>query len=1461
MKGQHKTGQAFGGRIMCLGKIAYGFFKFTVLCGTCAVQAEPAMEIPGCLLQLDASEMTGDSAPLSTWPDESGNALHAVQPDPARQPFCAERAIGGRSAVRFNGKAFLTIPLKREWSASDWTVFAVASLNADTPANYRGIIGNRFGPGNTSWWSLGTKGDGTCYLELAAGIGVDTALPLANGRAAVYAVIKQGQGFSLYRNGALLGTAERADVGGPDNELRIGMWFGDGQEWNGDTGEIILCGQALGNEERERIESYLSEKWSVLFAQRVIVRKDRWTETLLATRAGLSSKEGGAGWDDGVLGEVWDALKLAHPQEAARFECYANRAQRRPLEWLRSFRDISFEQDVINTAGPRMGARAEALAQAGAGPNDPRWLALVEDVGKLRDSFVDCERQLDQVNIAALRRAVEDLSMTFPGQYTEGAAFLARLEAIETSLEDVCQGLARGDDAALSGAQEILAFQREALLANPLLGFDKILLVRRGLASPALGLVQNWQSNCALPREGFEDAIVTLDLNTPDGMLTEVYRPERPVFVGDVDLHFDADRMLFSSIGTQNCWQIFELRADGTGLRQVTPGADPDVDNYDPCYLPDGDIVFASTAFFTAVPCVNGSTRCANLYRMKADGTSIRQLCFDQEHNWCPTVLPNGRILYLRWEYTDTPHSHDRVLFHMNPDGTGQMEYYGSNSYWPNSLFYARPIPGSPTRFAGIVSGHHGVPRMGELVLFDIAKGRRETEGAVQRIPGYGKGVDWGGDLNHDSPLIADNLVDASWPKFLHPYPLSDKYFLVACKPAPDALWGIYLVDVFDNMLLLKEAPGYALFEPLPFRKTPAPPVIPDATKPDRDDALVYLADVYTGDGLRGIPRGEVKSLRLFTYHFLYPGMGGPQAVVGMEGPWDIRRTLGTVPVEEDGSAYFRVPANTPISIQPLDGEGKALQLMRSWFTGMRGETVSCAGCHESQNSTPEVRSGMALRRGPSEIVPWFGPSRGYNFERELQPVLDAYCTACHNGEPRSDGRMIPNLKERAHITDYTSVFHSGGVDAGHFSVAYTELHRFVRRPGLESDYHLLTPMEFHADATELVQMLRKGHHQVKLDEDAWDWLITWIDFNAPFHGTWTEIAGKERVEYPAKRRRELLQRYAGMDTDPEAIPAAPSAAPVPITPEPDSEAAQPLVQCADWPFSSDEARRRQEALGEIHRSVDLGDGIRMDLVRIPAGEFVLGQEDGLPDERPASVVRIEKPFWMGVCEVTNAQFELFDPKHDSGVESRFSMQFGVRGFYVNGPGQPVVRVSWNNAMAFCAWLSEQTGKRFTLPTEAQWEYACRAGAATPFFYGDLGTDWSPYANLADAKLREFVCHTYKKEREPWLNASKYDDWIPKDLRFNDNGFLSDATGQYAPNAWGLCDMHGNVAEWTRSDYKPYPYADDDDRNGASTSASKCVRGGSWRDRPHRARSAFRLAYRPYQPVFDVGFRVVCESE
>ena len=998
--------------------------------------------------------------------------------------------------------------------------------------------------------------------------------------------------------------------------------------------------------------------------------------------------------------------------------------------------------------------------------------------------------------------------------------------------------------------------EKHVASSNPLLDFDRLLLVRRGEGSPALGLPQNWQSNCVLPRTGFDDEIDVLSPVRPDAELTTFYRPEGSHFVGDVDLEFDAEKMLFSSIGADSRWHVFEIATDGTGPRQLTPDLG-DVDQYDACYLPDGRIIFSSTAFIAAVPCVNGSTRVANLYRMDANGANIRQLCFDQEHNWCPTVLQSGRVLYQRWQYTDTPHAHDRFLFSMNPDGTGQMEFYGANSYWPNSSFYARPIPGHPTKFASIVGGHHGVPRMGELVLFDIALGRREAAGAIQQIPGYGKKVESLTDDRYESSLIMDNLVDNSWPKFLHPYPLNEKYFLVSCKPTPQSLWGIYLVDIFDNMLLLKEEPGYALLEPIPLRKTVRPPVIPDRVDLNSKEGLVYLSDIYQGDGLKGIPRGTVKSLRLISYHYLYPGMGGPQGVVGMEGPWDIKRIVGTVPVDEDGSAVFRVPANTPLAVQPLDAEGKALQLMRSWFTVMPGEVLSCVGCHEGQNSGPPAMPFPVANRPPSKITPWYGEVRGFNFPREVQPVLDKFCVGCHQGQPGNDGPAAFDLRGTEQIAGYTSLFHFGGQDAGHFSTSYGQLHRYVRRPGLESDVHMLMPMEYHADTTQLVQLLAKGHYNVQLDEEAWDRLITWIDLNAPYHGTWTEIAGAKRVKPLADRRRELLRRFAGMDVDFEAIPKVNKEAIEPVMPDPMPPRATEPVDCPDWPFDAQEAQQRQASLGVSEQTIEMPGGLKMDLVQIPAGEFVMGSAAGLPDERPCRV-KIEKPFWMGRFEVTNEQFAAFDPTHDSRVESKHAMQFGVRGFYVNHPKRPVVRVSWKQAVAFCKWLSDQTGRQFSLPTEAQWEYACRAGTDSPFYYGGQDADFSKFANLADVTLREFTCHPYMKNRSPFANPGKYDDWIPRDDRFSDGGFVSEEIGGYQPNAWGLHDMHGNVSEWTRSLYRPYAYREDDGRNELAADGKWVARGGSWRDRPLRARSSFRIPYRPYQGVYNVGLRVVC---
>ena len=1148
-------------------------------------------------------------------------------------------------------------------------------------------------------------------------------------------------------------------------------------------------------------------------------------------------------------------------------------SRHRAIAWFRDATDvellIQLTERAVERLGPHnKGLQAEliSLHSTRASADARRGLELYAQASRLRKAWSD----LESINFAAMRRTIRDLANTFSEQYPRAEEFLRRVAVFEQRLPRIQSGLEQGREFAVREVEGFVALHREALLANPLLDLDRVLLIKRKpLGDPRrakgpnrgmgefFGLPQQsaWQLDRIRQPYGWKNEICVLSGLRSDARLETLYRPRPPKLISDLDLHFDGDKLLFSMPGTQHLWQVFEIDVDGRNVRQVSLSEHDDVHNFDACYLPSDKIVFVSTAVKQGVPCSNGIAVAMN-YLMDGDGRNVRQLCFDQDHDYCPTVMNDGRVLYLRWDYTDLPHQWPRILFTMNPDGTDQREFYGSNSYWPNAIFYARPIPDHPTIVAGIVTGHH-VGRVGELVLFDPARGRHEADGVVQRIPGFGQEVE---------PIIMDKLTIDSWPKFAHPYPLSGKYFMVACKPGPHDLWGIYLADVFDNLVLLKEVEGCALFEPIPLRARTRPPVIPERIKPGRHDALIFVEDVYRGPGLRGVPRGTIKNLRLFAYNFAYPYKSGGQHRVGTDGPWEPKRVLGTVPVEADGSAVFRVPAQMPISIQALDAQGRAVQLMRSWTTAMPGEIVSCVGCHERQNGAPPSRATIAATRKPSEIKPWHGALRGFSFRREVQPVLDKYCVACHDGTERPDGQVIPDLRgnrdafvvlksndprpklirgvaKEELVTEYSGVFEP----------AYFELRRFVRVGGLESDLHVLRPCEFNANTTELVHMLEKGHYGVTLDQEAWDRLVTWIDLNAPCHGTWREILGLERTSEDYARRRQLRSLYAEIDDDPEAIPELPSKGIRPVAPQPIAEIVTKPIDCPNWPCDAATAKRRQEAAGaNTRRVVDLGGGVNLELVLIPAGEFVMGDDSGVPDERPRTKVRITESFWMGRFEVTNEQYARFDAEHDSRHEhgtASFNSQRAI-GPLLNQPKQPVVRISWQEAMAFCDWLSEKAGMNVTLPTEAQWEYACRAGAAEPFYYGDLASDFSRFANMADATINTWA--TYNEKR-------RSADQVPRDARFDDHALVTVDVGSYQANSWGLHDMHGNVWEWTRSAYEPYPYRDDDGRNTGNGIGRKTVRGGSWYDRPKRCRSAFRLSYPAWQSVYNVGLRVIGE--
>ena len=226
--------------------------------------------------------------------------------------------------------------------------------------------------------------------------------------------------------------------------------------------------------------------------------------------------------------------------------------------------------------------------------------------------------------------------------------------------------------------------------------------------------------------------------------------------------------------------------------------------------------------------------------------------------------------------------------------------------------------------------------------------------------------------------------------------------------------------------------------------------------------------------------------------------------------------------------------------------------------------------------------------------------------------------------------------------------------------------------------------------------------------------------------------------------------------------------------------------------------------------------------------------------------------------EVTNAMYKLFDATHDSRFIDQQWKDHVLPGYPANLPNQPVIRVNWQEATDFCEWLTEKTGMKFRLPTEAEWEWAARAGSSTPMWFGGLDADFGAYENLSDKQTVKFVVQGVNPQ--PISNPPAWRAFIPRVDEVDDGNMIATNVGSYEANPWGLYDMLGNVAEWTASDYKAYPYDPADGRNANSLEAKKVARGGSWRDRPKWARAGVRSEYESWQRVFNVGFRVVCDG-
>ena len=1055
------------------------------------------------------------------------------------------------------------------------------------------------------------------------------------------------------------------------------------------------------------------------------------------------------------------------------------------------------------------------------------------------------QSELKWLNMEAIRLAYEDMKRI---EGFDAVKYLPILTELEQQVKQGFGNIYSGDEAVLVNAEKAVANKRAILLANPLLNGDKILTVRyqlgnrdRRAMAPELGTQSNnWSNQESARRKGFNADIVELSNLRDEVQIRTIYKPDNTSSIADLKLHWDGDRAMFTQTMSDNRWNVFEVKLNNGDCKKLIDNPEPDLEFYDGTYLPDGRIIANSNIGYQGVPCVNGSDPVGNMVLYTPQSKNLRRLTFDQDANWNPVIMNNGRVMYTRWEYTDLTHYYTRIVMNMNPDGTEQKALYGSGSMFPNSTFDVQPLPGYASAFVGIISGHHGVARSGRLILFDPAKARKGAAGMLQEIP------------HRNRPIVEevkDRLVDGVWPQFIKPSPLNDTYFLVAAKLDKNDLWGIYLVDKFDNVTCLHKMEGEGYISPIAVRKTVTPPAIPDRVKLDDKQATVFIQDIYEGEGLKGIPRGTVKSLRLHAYEYAYVQTQSDHNWHGIQSGWDIKRMLGTVPVEEDGSVIFKIPANTPVSIQPLDKDGVAVQWMRSWLTGQPGEIVSCVGCHEDQNQIVIPKRVIASQKAPHALTPPEGGTRSFTFDLEVQPILDRACIACHNGE----GKAFD--------------LRGGKKDGRGYGTSYLNLHPYVHRQGGEGDMVVLYPYEYHPNTSELVRLLKKGHYNVQLTDAEWRKIYNWIDYNAPDKGYFNAnvlksfpYQGYDQIE----RRKQLTDKYAGgagVDWKKEIADYAAQLKNKgeikPVMPKKVSPVKEKVLKVKGWPFAPDRVKEMLADETETVKVLEIAPGVQMTFVRIPAGEFVMGSYHGEPDTYPTTKVKIDKAFWMGELEVTNQQYNTIFPQHDSRYVDQQWKDHVVPGYPANKPEQPVIRVSYNDAMEYCKILSQKTGLNITLPTEAQWEWACRGGSDEDFWFGNLNADFGKKDNLADVTTNKFAVSGVDPQpmspESPWY---KYYTFLPKAANVDDGSLVQVGGKKYEANPFGLYCMHGNVAEWTRSDYVPYPYKE----NPKKVSEYKVVRGGSYIERPKYSTAYSRKGFYPYQCVFNVGFRVIIED-
>jgi hypothetical protein len=631
-------------------------------------------------------------------------------------------------------------------------------------------------------------------------------------------------------------------------------------------------------------------------------------------------------------------------------------------------------------------------------------------------------------------------------------------------------------------------------LENPLLDFDKLLLAKR-LTYDTSHIYTTYFDGSHRYKAG--SGLFVLSPVGPNGKLANLTGElKTDAIYRDPDLAFDARSVLFSykpDLATP-C-RIYEVGIDGGGLRQLT---DTEYDDVDPCYLPDGRVMFVSTRCRRVTLCHNAFT-VSVLYTMNRDGSAVRCISPNTVHDFKPSVMPDGQVTFTRWEYVDKHLGNQQSLWITNPDGT-RMTHVAGNHFGP--LTYWEPFRVPQSRLIVCILAPHMPLACGPVALVDPAN-------------------------TYASPAIFENVtpelpppVHFGWLRtdvgyYTYAYPLSENYFIVSYCYGPDDRdptgYGIYLLDRWNNRDLIYRDPELGAFEPVPVRPRPVPPrVVPRAvqsgpepgaidaeTDPDLPTGVFYVTDVY--QGLPGVKPGEVKYLRVIEeipkpVSADCPGFAIQYPVISNRGHLALKRLWGTVPVEPDGSAHFKAPANKALYFAALDKNFMEIQRMRSFTMVAPGEQFGCVGCHEPKHSSPGNLMAAALRRAPSEITPPpDGGVHGPDFHYDVQPVLDKHCAECHTGaKPKGGIDLSP---------DYTDLF-----NVAYETLTGKDLVKYV------CDYSCASlptrPPEFYGShASKVVETLLTTHlkeKRVNMPPEDFRRLVTWIDCNCPYYGTYT---------------------------------------------------------------------------------------------------------------------------------------------------------------------------------------------------------------------------------------------------------------------------------------------------------------------------------------------------------------------